>query len=169
VTPSRRATALVGLALVGLVAAGCDHRSALLVENQTDSDFIVRTTGTNYTSEAGNYRDQVVAIAPANSKRVVVFYGFTGGFRSNDLEILRPDCSPIYSQPFYGDIGSYVVIDDDAKVTIRREYPEEGDSAAQTTACRTMPVASPSARPTPTPIPTAMPERPIPTDAAASG
>ena len=109
-TTRRRAAAVVGLALVGFVAAGCDHGSALLVENQTDSDYIVRTTGTNYTSEAGNYRDQVVAIAPANSKRVVVFYGFTGGFRSNDLEILRPDCSPIYSQPFYGDIGSYVVI-----------------------------------------------------------
>ena len=142
-TPRSRAAAVVGLALVGLVADGCDHGSALLVENQTDSDFIVRTTGTNYTSEAGNYRDQVVAIAPANSKRVVVFYGFTGGFRSNELEILRPDCSPIYSQPFYGDIGSYVVIDDDAKVTIRKEYPEKGEPAEPTTDCRTMPVASP--------------------------
>jgi hypothetical protein len=141
------AAACLGLALAGLIVTGCDHGSALLVENQTDSDYIVRTTGTSYSSDAGYYPDQVVAIAPANSKRVIVVYGFTGGFRSNQLEVLGTDCTPIYSKAYYGDVGSYVVIDDDAKVTIRKEFPQNGEPAEPTTACRTMPVASPTARP----------------------
>jgi len=148
VTVRHRPAAGVALALIGVVVAACDHGSVLLVENQTDSDFIVRTTGTSYTSDAGYYPDQVVAIAPANSKRAIVVFGFTGGFRANQLDILRPDCSPIYSKPYSQDPGTYVVIDDDANVTIRKEYPERGDPAETTSACRTMPVASPSARPT---------------------
>jgi hypothetical protein len=41
------------MTLAAVVAAGCDHGSALLVENQADSDFIIRTTGRNDSGYAG--------------------------------------------------------------------------------------------------------------------
>ena len=146
------------VALAVLVVLGCigcvDRGAALLVENQTDPDYIVRATGTSYRSDVGDYPDQVVAVAPANSKRMVVMFGFAGGFTAHTLEVLRPDCTTIYAEAFAQYMGTYVVIDDDANVSIRKEFPEKGDPADPTKACRTMPIASPTAPSTPMATPT---------------
>jgi len=136
---------VLGLAITAAVVAGCDHGSALMVENQTDSDYVVRTTGSTYSSDHGDLPDQIVVTAPANSKHVVVIFGFAGGFTARQLEILRQDCTPIYSQPFFRTDGTYVVIDDNAVVSIRKEFPQNGDPAQATDTCRTMaPFPSPS-------------------------
>jgi hypothetical protein len=133
----------------GLVAA-CDHGAAMLVENQTDQDYVVRVIGNTFVtgatpSEPATWVDgEVVAIAPANSKRVVYMIPFHGGLEPRQVEILRPDCTPIYSERFDELLGSYFVIDDDAKVSIRKEFPQNGEPAQSTDACRTMPLPSPS-------------------------
>lgn len=134
--------ATTAVAVIALVAA-CDEGGVLLVENQTDVPFLVRATGQSYNG-SGNVPDEVVTIAPPNSKRVAVVLPFAGGFRPNRVEVLRPDCSVLYSNPFYGTDGSYLVIDDDQKVTLRKEYPKSGTDAERTTDCRTMPNPSPT-------------------------
>jgi len=140
----RTPLAIIALAVIALVAAACDEGGVLLVENQTDVPFLVRATGQSYNG-SGDVPDEVVTIAPPNSKRVAVVLPFAGGFRPNRVEVLRPDCSVLYSNPFYGTDGSYLVIDDDQKVTLRKEFPRNGTDGEQTTDCRTMP------NPTPTP------------------
>ncbi len=145
-----RAAVLTGLAIIAVVAAGCDHGAAMLVENQTDQDYIVRVGGNTFVSgptpsEPATWVDgEVVTIAPANSKRVVYMIPFRGGLEPRQLDILRPDCTPIYSERFDELAGSYIVIDDNAKVSIRKEFPQDGEQAPATDSCRTMPIPSPS-------------------------
>jgi hypothetical protein len=131
----------IALAFIALVAAGCDEGGVLLVENQTDLPFLVRATGLSYNG-SGNVPDEVVTIASPNSKRVAVVLPFAGGFRPNHVEVLRPDCSVLYSNAFYGTDGSYLVIDDDQHVALRREFPKSGTDAERTSDCRTMPTPS---------------------------
>jgi len=139
----RGAFAAVALALIAFVTVACDEGGVLLVENQTDVPFLVRATGQSYNG-SGNVPDELVTIAPPNSKRVAVVLPFAGGFRPNRVEVLRPDCSVLYSNPFYGTDGSYLVIADDQKVTLRKEFPKSGTDAERTNDCRTMPNPSPT-------------------------
>ena len=134
-----RRTLVAAFVPIVLLVAGCDEGGVLLVENQTDVPFLVRATGSSYTSDTGDVPDQIVVVAPPNSKRVVVQIPFSGGFTTRKLDVLRPDCSVVYSKPFIATDGTYVVIDDDQQVTIRREYPKSGEDAEPTTDCRTMP------------------------------
>src|SRR5262245_15302338 len=105
----RRASAIVIASLVVIAAAAaCDHGAAMLVENQTDQDYVVRVSGGTFVggatpSDPAHWVDgEVVTIAPANSKHVVYVIPFRGGLEPSRLDILRPDCTPIYSQPFDG-------------------------------------------------------------------
>jgi hypothetical protein len=138
----RLGSALVIVAVAGVVAA-CDHGAAMLVENQTDQDYIVRVIGNTFTSSQW-VDGEVVTIAPANSKHVVYVIPFRGGLEPRRLDVVRPDCSPIYSESFIDTNGTYIVIDDNAKVSIRKEFPQNGDPAPPTDSCHTLPAASPS-------------------------
>ena len=146
----RRAAAALALAVGAIVAIGCDHGAAMLVENQTDQDYVVRVVGNTFVSgptptQAGTWVDgEVVTIAPANSKHVVYEIPFRGGLEPRRLDILRPDCMPIYSKSFIETDGTYIVIDDNSVVSIRREFPQKGDPAPATDFCRTLPIPSPS-------------------------
>jgi hypothetical protein len=136
--------AAIALSLVALVVAACDHGAAMLVENQTDQDYVVRVVGNTFTNSQW-VDGEVVTIAPANSKHVVYVIPFRGGLEPRHLDILRPDCSPIYSESFIDTNGTYIVIDDNAQVSIRKEFPQNGDPAQATDTCRTMaPFPSPS-------------------------
>jgi len=127
-----------------LVVAACDHGAAMLVENQTDQEYVVRVGGNRFTDAAEWVPGEVVTVAPANSKHVVYMIPFRGGLEPRQLDILRPDCTPIYSKPFDELTGTYIVIDDNAAVSIRKEFPQNGDPAPPTDRCRTMPTPSPS-------------------------
>ena len=135
---------------VAVLVAACDHGAAMLVENQTDQDYIVRVVGNTFVSGAtpsdpATWVDgEVVTIAPANSKRVVYMIPFRGGLEPRRLDILQPDCSPIYSKSFIDTDGTYIVIDDHAAVSIRHEFPQNGDPAPPTDTCRSLPTPSPS-------------------------
>src|SRR5262245_11522528 len=117
----------------------------MLVENQTDQDYVVRVGGNTFLgagtpSDPAHWVDaEVVTVAPANSKHVVYMIPFRGGLEPRQLDILRPDCTPIYSQRFDELNGTYIVIDDNAAVSIRKEFPQTGDPAPSTTACATLP------------------------------
>ena len=142
-----RAGGVLGLALAALVAVGCDQGAAMLVENQTDQDYVVRVGGNTFTMGSPTATwvpGEVVTIAPANSKRVVYAIPFRGGLEPSQLDILRPDCSAIYSERFDVFNGTYIVIDDDAKVSIRKEFPQTGDPAPPTDNCHALPMSSPS-------------------------
>jgi hypothetical protein len=152
------------LLLVTCVVLACDHGAAMLVENQADQDYIVRVGGNTFV--AGNSSTEpyhwvpaeVVTVAPANSKRVVYMIPFHGGLEPAQLDILRRDCTPIYAQPFIETDGTYLVIDDNAVVSIRKEFPQKGEPAPSTTACATL--ATESIAPTGSPSPSGSPAPP---------
>lgn len=143
----RRSAALVlGLSL--LVVA-CDHGGVLLAENQTDHELLARASGTIYLGSGGDEPHEIVAVLAPNSKLVVAELPFAGGFKVQRVDILAADCSLIDSLELYGDTGTYVVIDDDLHVDLRREYPESGSPAETTDRCRSTP--APSVPPAPVP------------------
>jgi hypothetical protein len=134
---------LVGL---GVALAACDHGAVILAENQTDLQLLARATGTIYTSDTGDQPNEMVSVMAPNSKLVVGEIPFAGGFKVQRIDILRDDCTLIDTLDLFAGRGSYIVIDDDVKVTLRKQYPEHGDKAETTDRCRLTPV------PTPTPL-----------------
>ena len=146
------AAALVGL---GLVLAGCDHGAVILAENQTDLQLLARATGTEYTSDTGDQPREMVSIMAPNSKLVVGEIPFAGGFKVQRIDILRDDCTLIETFNQFVGRGTYIVVDDDVKVSLREEYPQTGDRAETTDRCRLMPLPSPT--PLRTPLPAGSP------------
>jgi hypothetical protein len=134
---------LVGL---GVALAACDHGAVILAENQTDLQLLARATGTMYTSDTGEQPHEMVSVMAPNSKLVVGEIPFAGGFKVQRIDILRDDCTLIDTLDLFIGQGSYIVIDDDVRVSIRKEYPEHGEKAEATDRCRLTPV------PTPTPL-----------------
>ncbi|MEP6640211.1 MAG: hypothetical protein ABJC39_12750 [Chloroflexota bacterium] len=134
---------VLGAALLG---AACDHGSMVVVENQTDREYLARATGHVSVGNVSHV-EEIVAILAPNSKLGVVELPFAGGFQIQGLDILAADCSVIDSRPFYRVDGTYVVITDAAKVERRDEFPQNGTLAERTDRCRLTPESSPSAMP----------------------
>jgi hypothetical protein len=150
------AAVLIGL---GLLLAGCDHGAVILAENQTDLQLLARAIGTDYTSDTGYQPREMVSVMAPNSKLVVGEIPFAGGFRVDRVDILRDDCTLIETLDGFAGRGTYIVVDDDVKVTLRKEYPEHGDPAETTDRCRLTPLPSPASprSPPPSPIPAGSP------------
>ena len=146
-TATRTSRLIVILLCVLLV--GCDHGGVVLAENQTDDELLARAQGISNVGSGVPPSTEIVAVLAPDSKLVIAELPFTGGFRIQHLDILRADCSLVDGFSMYGDTGTYVVIDDDSKVTVRKDFPEKGTLAATTDRCRTIPAltTSPSAGP----------------------
>ena len=146
-----RGFGLIVLACCALLA-GCDHGSVLMAENQTDEELLARAQGIDNGGSSvplSPLSTEIVAVLAPNSKLVVAEMPFTGGFRIQHLDILRADCSLLDGFAMYGENGTYVVIDDAFKVTLREEFPQSGTAAVTTERCRTMPLPSLSPPPSP--------------------
>jgi hypothetical protein len=155
-------TAVAVILGIGLMVGACDHGGVVLAENQTDDVFIARAIGNVWSGSGGYHLEEVVSILAPNSKLVVVELPFTGGFQLQRVDVLTSDCALVESLQMYGDTGTYIVINDDRKVELRKEYPERGTAPQHTDRCRSLPVATPapssstgaSTRPsTPPPLP----------------
>ncbi len=139
----------------GVILSGCDQGAVVLAENQTDLQLLARATGIDDTSETSDRAREMVSIMAPNSKLVVGEIPFSGGFRVNRVEILRDDCTVIDTVDIFAGQGTYIVVDDDIKVTLRKEYPQNGVRAETTERCRLTPMPSPSPLRTARPIPSA--------------
>ena len=148
----RAAVTIFGL---GVVLSGCDHGAVVLGENQTDVELLARVFGWYSDSDTPREQREMVSVMAPNSKLMIAELPFAGGFLAQGIDILRGDCSLIESVDLLAGKGSYIVVDDDARVSLRNEYPQKGDRAETTDRCRLTPV------PTPTPVRTAQP-RPSP-------
>jgi hypothetical protein len=142
-------TAAAFLIVLGLLVAACDHGSMLLAENQTDQELIARAIGTTDAGSRCCEPQEITVVLAPNSKHVIAEMPFTGGFRIQHLDILAADCSPIDSRALFGSDGTYVVINDDLHVEVRKEFPESGDRAPTTDRCRSAPTSAPPPVPTP--------------------
>jgi hypothetical protein len=134
----------------GLLIAACDHGAVLLAENQTDQELVARALGSTDAGGCCRPQEITVVLAP-NSKHVIAVMPFTVGFDIQHLDILAADCSSIDSRALFGSDGTYVVINDDLHVEVRKEFPQSGDPAPTTDRCRMTPDSTPVPSPVPTP------------------
>jgi len=149
----RRTSAALVLAVTLLAA--CDHGSVLLAENQTEEEFLARAVGSFYESSTGyTTPHEVMAILAPNSKLVVTVIPFRGGFQPWRVDILTPDCTLVDSVLLPGYTGTYVVINDDRRVELRKEFPQSGDAAETTDRCHSLPSPAPSQSPSRSPVAT---------------
>jgi hypothetical protein len=130
-----------------LALAACDDEGGYLVaENQSDQELLVRAVGTTYDSDIGSSPGQVVVVLPPKAKVVVAEIPFAGGFKVQRVDVLNNACEQVGSVATYGPEGLLVVVHDDMRVELRKEFPRSGTAEAPTDRC-----------PPPEPLPSSSP------------
>ena len=136
--PTRAALVLASLLTVSL--AGCDHGSALVIQNDMDERLIARVTGRAFTEASAPspvYRTVDVA---AHTRVILAVLPFAGGPQYTGLELLH-NCTPMVTFHTLSG-GNLFVVSDQWRVQQGTDGAEDTVAAPPTTECP-LPDASP--------------------------